>query len=451
MRGCRIYPWIVLSLLCLQSAPAADLPPVEMVLMLREARIAQLQEQTDEALAKLRAAVEAYPESILPVMALWDYHSRYRLPAEEGQRLRDLLTKRLADPRSPLPPGTLRYLVEQENASEEYLTMVLDAVLQRFDKEKPPPRFLEAIAVLQERLGRLPEAREILGELLDLEPSFELRLHCFAIDLHLERWHDVAKLLKAQLEEDPLVFFRMYYIEALAKIGDYQELVRQLDLLSESPEVAQAHFKGPLRGLLLQAAWDLRDAGKKREAEMLFRRLLAIDPDNVGARNAILHLCSSEEERLAHEAALATRWREEEDHDLLAREGGNMLAGGDAAGAFELLERAVAGLPDSESAWFNFGLAAMQLEQWSDADRAMARALEINPSRAEGYLYRGAALQSLERCEEAIPLLEKALSLSAALTQSHFYLYFCHHALGQNEASQEHLALYNESRQGGGE
>jgi len=449
MKGYRFHFWILLLLLCVQSTPAADLPPPEMVLMLREARITQLEGRIDEALAKLRAAAGAYPESILPVMALWEYHDLYQLPEEERDRLRDLLTRRLGDPQSPLPPGTLRYLVEKEEASEEYLTLVLDAALKRFGDEEPAPRFLEAIALLQERLGRLPEARKILGRLMELEPSAELRRHCLSLDMHLERWEDAARLLKQQIGPNAFFLSRMRYIEVLAKIGDYEELVRQLDILNESPDAERVHFDQTFESLLLQAAWDLRDAGKEKEAEALFQRLLTVNPENIGARTAILHLYSSEQERLAREAALEERWRQEEDHDLLAREGGSKLAGGDAAGAFELLQRAVPGLPNSESAWFNLGLAAVQLEMWGDAERAMARAMEINPSRAEGYLYRGAALQGLGRCKEAIPMLEKALSLLPSLTQTHFYLYSCHHALGNYETSQKHMKLYNESREGG--
>jgi tetratricopeptide (TPR) repeat protein len=274
-------------------------------------------------------------------------------------------------------------------------------------------------------------------------------LHCLFIDYHLERWEDAARLLEQQLAEDAFYIFRMKYISILAKLGEYDKLVAQLELLDESDGAGDYQYSRGLESLLLQVAWDLRDAGKDAEAEQIFRRLLVLVPENDEARNSILHLYSSEEERAAHRAALEASWQEEENHGKLAAEGANKLAGGDAAGAFELLQRAVAGLPDNEVAWFNCGLAAIQLEKWSDAERALARAIEINPSRAEAYLYRGAALQGLERCSEAIPLLDKAIALSSALTQTHFYLYFCHHALGNYEASEKHRKLYDASRGGG--
>lgn len=428
----------------LEPPAEADLPPAELILMLREAGIAELENRDDDALAQLRAAEEAFPHSILPVMKLWEFHKRHKLGAEEEQRLRDILTRRLADPESPVPPGTMRFLVEHTDASEKYLGVVLDAVSNRLDDENPDPRLLEAIGILEERLGLLPEARETFGLLLEIEPDDDLRQHCLALDRKLERWEVVAAELGRQVDEDAFFLTRMYYIEVLAKIGDHEEVVRQFDLLSESPDLKSLHMRGFLEALLLRVAWDLRDAGREAEAENVFRKLLKIDPENIDARNAILHLYSSDEDRLAHQAALEASWAEEDEPELLAAEGASTLLAGDAARAFELLDRAAAALPDSEFAWYNLGLAAIQLERWDDAERAMEHAIGINPSRAEAYLQRGAALQRLDRCDQAVPMLEQALSLDAAMAQAHYYLYQCHRATGNPDGARHHLELYND-------
>lgn len=423
-----------------------ELPPVGLVLALRQARIAEIEGRTDDALAVLREASEEFSDSVLPVVELLDFHRRHRLPEESGQELRELLKRRLLDPRSPLPSGTLRYLVDAPDATEAELNLFLEATLVRLGTERREPRLLAAAAALQERLGRLPEARETLGRLLEVQPSDPVRWHCLALDRKLERWQEVADFLRARLSAGSHFAERMSYIEILGKLGDLEEIVRQLDLLGESAQFSRIRQLGSLRSLLLQAAWDLRDAGRHDGAETIFRRVLQIEPDCAEARNALLYFYSTEEERRAHEAALAERWSAETDPDELAREGANVLAGGDAARAFELLQRAAQQLPGSEIAWFNLGLAAIRLERWSAAHEAMERATEINPSRAEAYLYRGAALQNLERCAEAIPPLEKALQLDPELDQAHYYLYFCHRALGHREPTRRHLELYNRSR-----
>jgi tetratricopeptide (TPR) repeat protein len=275
-----------------------------------------------------------------------------------------------------------------------------------------------------------------------MQPDEHLRWRCLSLDYQLERWPDVAEGLWRMLENDPFFAHRMNYIEVLAKLGRYEELIRQLDLLEKTDDLQPEQLKAGMRKLLLQVAWDLRDAGVDEGAESIFRRLLAIDPENAEARNAILHLYSTEEERQAHRLALEARWGAETDAETLAHQGANLLAGGDAAGAFDLLKRAAEGLPDSELTWFNLGLAASRLERWEEVAGAMERAITLNPGRADGYLHRAAALQNLERCPEAIPLLEKALSLDGKLMQAHYYLYFCYHAVGDYEASGEHRKLY---------
>ena len=80
------------------------------------------------------------------------------------------------------------------------------------------------------------------------------------------------------------------------------------------------------------------------------------------------------------------------------------------------------------------------------AEQAYARAATLNPSRAESVLQHGIALQKLERCEEAIAQLERALGIDAELTQTHYYLYACYTELGDQEAAIHHLRLYNDSR-----
>jgi tetratricopeptide (TPR) repeat protein len=140
------------------------------------------------------------------------------------------------------------------------------------------------------------------------------------------------------------------------------------------------------------------------------------------------------------------RREQESDPSALAQEGASLLAAGDAAGAAELLRRAATALPDSELVWFNLGLAAARLEEWSTAETAFARASEINPDRADSSLQRGIALQKLGKCEEAVAACRRALERDAGLTSAHYYLSICYSELGDAAAAAEHLRLYDASR-----
>lgn len=99
----RVGPAVgLLAALVLAPAPdllarAADLPPVESVRMLREARLAHRRGDVEAELAKLRAAAERFPGEITVVRALLEYHRDHGLPEAEERRLRILLRERLAD------------------------------------------------------------------------------------------------------------------------------------------------------------------------------------------------------------------------------------------------------------------------------------------------------------------------------------------------------------------
>jgi len=222
--------------------------------------------------------------------------------------------------------------------------------------------------------------------------------------------------------------------------------VRQFETLDEPGLARDVTYQTTYRSLLVQVAWDLRDAGKPVQAETVFRRLLAIDPADAAARAAILHLYSSEEDRRRHEASLKQQWDEESDPVRLLEEGATLLASGDAAAAFDLLNRASQSLPDDEVAWFNLGLCAIRLEKWEHAAVALEHAIRISPDRAELHLNRGIALQQLDRCPDAIESLNRALELDSSLAQSHYYLYVCHTALNDLPSANEHRKLYDASR-----
>jgi tetratricopeptide (TPR) repeat protein len=243
-------------------------------------------------------------------------------------------------------------------------------------------------------------------------------------------------------------FVAMNYIEALAKTNRYDKVVEQLDVLSASLTSVQLSMVGPtMNTLLRQVGWDLRDQGDFEGSEKIFRKLLEVDPQDAEARAAILHFYSTEEEQAAQQIELEKRWGETDDPHALLSRGGNLLASGDAAGAIDLLRRSVAELPDSEIAWFNLGLAAIQVEDWSLADEAFARATALNPGRAIAFLNHGTALEKLGRCPEAVEVLNRALTLQPDLGQAYYYLYTCFAALGEQQKAVDARKKYNESRQ----
>jgi len=421
-----------------RAAAPAELPPVECVQMLRSAR-AMLELGDEQGGAKLlQEAVERFPGEIVPLVALWEFHERYGLPDEQARQLRRVLTERLADPESSLPPGVLRYLIGNPDADEEELKLLLGAAKTRLRDDDI--EMLLAIGHLQNQLELFEDARDTYGRLKKLAPSAGLNWACLLLDLQLERWADAADGLKPIVgNKGASITSQMMYIDVLSRLGRHDDMLRQIGLLSsDNPKMNDL-----VNSLLADAAWNLRDANKDEEAETLFRKILASDPKNRQALAAVLYLYGTEEELATHRAALESARNEETDPHVLLAQGGNLLAAGDAEQALELLERAAQSLPDEEIAWFNLGLAAIKLERWERAEQALLQATKINSLRADSFFNRGSALQKLGRCTEAIEALNRTLVLAPDKTETHYYLYVCYAELGNHEAAQEALRLYN--------
>lgn len=423
----------------------SELPPLELARGLRQARIALLEGRTSDGLARLHRLAEEFPHHPLPLLDLWSLHRRHGAAQDEAARLRGLLTQRLSDPAAPLPGFTLHYLASDPGATTEELDLLLDAARRRLTRQPGDVTLLSMVFDVEARLQRAEAARATLIELLALRRDAESLRNLVWIDVHLERWTDVAAHL-AELDQlgEVSPWLQSTWIEALAKAGDGEGLLQQLARLEE--RLSAAERTSGLTDLLLQSAWDLRDAGRAETAERLFRRILELNPGNTEARSATLHLYGGADEIAGHREEIDRRWANEADPHTLLEEGTQRLAAGDAAAAFDLLERASASLPQSDIAAYNLGLAAQQLERWEIALAAYARCTSINPARADGWLNYGASLQRAGRCAQAIPALERALRVDPGLNQAHYYLWACHRELRNPEATLRHMRLYEQSR-----
>lgn len=467
MNPSRWWGWAALSITLLAfpgppAANAAGLPPVACVEALRRARI-----ETDRTLARqqVEAAIEL-PGCELPALAeILQFLSSGAYSAERGAALRARLAGIIENPARPLPSGIVTYLaaIETDDEADDLLVRSLEQRVTAAEKSgtrldsRETRELLTAILALQDRRGRFEAAREVVARLMALEPSeFLWRFRALEFDYRLERWESLAALLESpELPSEAAADLRYLKIIAWANLGRFDAVIRELDALHASSRAIDGSAEETpesLIELLIEVGWALRDAERDSDAEAIFRRVLALDPDHEAARAILLHLYGAAGEREAHAAAVAERREKEDDPGALFEEGSQLLAAGDVATARELLARAapqLGGTPLAEPAWYNLGLASYKLERWTEAADAFAQAATINSGRPETHFQRGMALYRAERCAEAVPALRRALELKPERREARYYLAWCLDAVGERDAAAVERELYQKSKPAG--
>lgn len=370
--------------------------------------------------------------------------------------LRARFASRVSDPAVELPPGLLAYLATQPSSpeSDDSLLAALAARRERGEAAgsggAAAVELARAMLRLEERRGRREAMLATLERLERLDGGSEWAWRALQIELALERWEAATRRLdKLTAGDAPDPFFLRLHVAALAHLGRYDLMLRQLDRLLVAHAAAAEADRWPLLPLLLDCGWALRDAGRDAEAEAIFRRALEHDEGGDAVGPILLHLYASAEERFAQAAAVEERRRLEDDPRTLFEEGSQLLAAGDAANALDLLARAAPALvggPYSEPAWYNLGLAAVRTQNWAQAAAAFEQAARLNGERAETHYQLGMARYQAGECAGAIAPLRRALEMAPAKNELRYYLATCLESTGETEEAARHWAAYRRAK-----
>ena len=133
---------------------------------------------------------------------------------------------------------------------------------------------------------------------------------------------------------------------------------------------------------LIQQALALHQQGKFNEAQVIYRRVLVIQPDYF---------------------------------DALQLMGALFLQTKQFIKAVEFLTKALRVNPHYAEAYSNLGVALMELNRLDEALINYEKAIRIKPDYAEAYFSRGNALQELKRFDVAIVSYEMADGLKSAI------------------------------------
>jgi predicted O-linked N-acetylglucosamine transferase (SPINDLY family) len=154
-------------------------------------------------------------------------------------------------------------------------------------------------------------------------------------------------------------------------------------------------------------------AGRLREAEALYRQVLAQKPDHAQALHMLGMLAAqvgqtdAAIELMRRSVAINPGWAE--GHFNL----GNILwQSGRTAEAVTILRQASQLAPNSSAAQNSLGLALASSEQWDQAIHAYQRAIALRPDFVIPMINLGAALRTVGRVEQSVAILRRAAEIN---------------------------------------
>ena len=170
----------------------------------------------------------------------------------------------------------------------------------------------------------------------------------------------------------------------------------------------------------LQEAVKLHKAGHPHEALQLYRKILAVRPDQVDALNlggvANLELNHIGEAVKLLQVAVRLQPSYAEAHNNL---GNALQAAGRLDEAAAAYRRAIGIKPDYAEAHYNLGILLQKSSDSSDAMAAYRRAIEINPNLAEAHASLGAMLLDFGELDDAIAACRRSIEIKPDYAAAH--------------------------------
>ncbi len=217
----------------------SDLPTEDCVRLQREARIARLRHDPATELEKLEAAHRDCPGVITPIYALVKYYRQHPGLEDKYQQFVSLLTQRIQDPESVLPVGIIQYLIRDREVGDLELRALLDRVSRQSSKPaEQDPGWLRIRAQLEQRLGETEAAVITLEQLAEQQDADDVFVPLLMLYSKLERWQEAAELIAPRVDKDQ--YLRRQYIYVLGKLGRYDEVLKQVHLLTMGASTASA-------------------------------------------------------------------------------------------------------------------------------------------------------------------------------------------------------------------
>lgn len=408
----------------------ADLPPEDLAVRIRRARIAGQEGDISLQRRLLEGIAREHPEESSALVALMDLYLALPSGSAEAGATREVLGRLLLAPGRTAPLAVLQSFALDESATQDDLEMVIGVLEARAARGAPEPEALLLLAGLQERAGRLVQARETMGRLLELRGDPEVRQRCLYMDIELERWDGALDLLRAQRRVLGESRLRLAAALIYSALGRAEEVSKEVAALRSESLVFTRELIQPL----IEVGFALHDGGFDTQARLWFGLLEERFEGDPSVRSASDGLFGAGTGRGDPAQGLPV--------DLL-NEGTALLSAGDSHRAYPILERAAALMEDSDLAWFNLGLAAADLQRWVEAEAAFDRAVGLAPRFLKARIQRAQARLRLGRVDEAAADAQAALEQDPAARDAVLILYHCARERGDEKEARRLLRRHD--------
>lgn len=184
-----------------------------------------------------------------------------------------------------------------------------------------------------------------------------------------------------------------------------------------------ADAAGSAVGVLFTRAVALLQAKRLEEAETLYLKVLAANPNHAGSLNhlGVIARARGDLEKAVSFIRRALTIRPD-DVSALVNLGGVLRLLGEYEEAISACRKAISLKPASTEAYTNLGNLLMEIKRPHEAVFAFEEVLKIAPPTPNAYLRLGIALAELKRMEAAAEAYEKAVALDPGSAGLHYHL-----------------------------
>jgi predicted Zn finger-like uncharacterized protein len=376
-----------------------------------------------EAEARFKAGAEADPDDLLAKLGV----AKSKLGLERVQEASLLLKKlRETNPTSPLV-GYWYGRVQEALGARDLAQAAYRDVLKVAPADPASADVYIALAMLLNQQGRGEEAQKTLDSAKELMPKVTGVWRALGdVAQSQGRYKEALSHFQHAAALDPDDLGAKFRIGgALRRDGQFDEALKSFEAVAaidkDYPGLALE------RGLVFEATGHLKEALKEYEDQLA---KAPNDPDlmqRVGCTRVAANRPEGAEELLRK--VLSQRPSSAETHHCLGR--AVLLQGTRLADALRLLERAVELDPNRAEYFLYVGTAANEAGNVPKAEKALAEALRLDQGLADAYWQRGVLRQRQGAVRDAVADLTKALALRPTRHEAHAALADAYYDLGR--------------------